>query len=223
VRGEGQHVRRRGGGGRPELQRLLREAPAAAADVQGAARQERERVDAPGAAARAADREHQERRRRGPPHPGAQPALVQRLLRGLLRAQPCRRRRRRRWRRGAEALRQRHQLDLRQPPLRQSEGVHAVLRRAGRHRRRGPGAQEAAGGGGRRRAAAEEAPGRVQDLRRRGEGPGVGAPRRELDQGQVLQRGVRLVVIASSIVRLAHPATGRSLRRSGPSEWYYYL
>jgi hypothetical protein len=53
VRGEGRHVRRRGGGGRPELQRLLREAPAAAADVQGAARQERERVDAPSAAARA--------------------------------------------------------------------------------------------------------------------------------------------------------------------------
>jgi hypothetical protein len=53
VRGEGQHVRRRGGGGRPELQRLLREAPAAAADVQGAARQECERVDAPGIAARA--------------------------------------------------------------------------------------------------------------------------------------------------------------------------
>jgi hypothetical protein len=77
VRGEGQHVRRRGGGGRPELQRLIREAPAAAADVQGAARQERERMDAPGAAVRAADREHQERRRRGPPHPGAQPALVQ--------------------------------------------------------------------------------------------------------------------------------------------------
>jgi hypothetical protein len=84
-----------------------------------------------------------------------------------------------RWRRwgGAEALRQRHQPDIRQPPLREPEGVRAVLRRAGRHHRRGPGAQEAAGGGGRRRAAAEEAPSRVQDLRHRGEDPGVGAPR----------------------------------------------
>jgi hypothetical protein len=53
VRGEGQHVRRRGDGGRSELQRLLCEAPAVTVDVQDAARQERERVDAPGAAAAA--------------------------------------------------------------------------------------------------------------------------------------------------------------------------
>jgi hypothetical protein len=195
VRGEGQPVRRRGGGGGdepPELQRLLR---AAAAAVHGAARQEREPLEhaaGAGAAARAAGREHQERpnrRRRWPGRPGTEPALLQRLLRGLLRAHPGR------YRRAAEAVRQRHQLDLRQPPLRQPEGVRPVLRRDGRHRRRGPGAQEeAAGGGGRRRGAAAAA-GRVQDVRRGREGPGVGAPRRQLDQGQVLRRGLRLVVI----------------------------
>ncbi|PWZ09437.1 hypothetical protein Zm00014a_035097 [Zea mays] len=108
-------------------------------------REERELVEhAAGAAARAAGREHQERphrRRRWPGRPGAEPALLQRLLRGLLRAHPGR------YRRAAEAVRQRHQLDLRQPPLRQPEGVRPVLRRDGRHRRRGPGAQEEAGGG----------------------------------------------------------------------------
>ncbi|OEL14924.1 hypothetical protein BAE44_0024054, partial [Dichanthelium oligosanthes] len=173
VRGEGHQVQRRGGARPPELQRLPC-ATGAVAVIEGEARPECELVDAPGAAARAAEREHKEHRR-GTPDPGAEPAVLQRVLRGLLR--PHHRGRRRRW--AAEALRQRHQLVLRQPPVREPPRVHPVLRGAARHRPRpgrGPGGQEG-GGAGRCRAARE---GRLR--RRRG---GAAA----LDDAELQRRG----------------------------------
>jgi hypothetical protein len=149
VRREGRPVRRRPPRRRPpQLQRVLRAA--------GGAAQQQQAGDP------RAERERQARRRR------PEPALLQRLVRGVVRPHPRRSR-------AAEAVRQRHQLvRLLRPPLREPQGLHAVLRRAGRHR----------GGAGdrRRRAAAEEAPGGVQGVRRGGQAAQLGAARRRLDQ-----------------------------------------
>ena len=87
VRGEGQHVRGRGGGGPAELQRLVRAAAAAAVVVdQGAARQERELVGAPGAAARA---HHSGARRASAPTCSHSPARRTTALRAGARPTPA--------------------------------------------------------------------------------------------------------------------------------------
>lgn len=189
------------------------------------ARHERQRVVAAGRRRRrAAEREHQDGgvlRRRVEPRRRAdarvQPAELQRVVRRVVLAvrgpeSGGEDRRRGRWRGDVGVVGG--------AAVGEPERVHAVVRGIGRHRRGAADPGQEAGVADeqlrrrrrrRRRAPAAEAAGRLQGVRRGREGEGLGAPQRQVDQGQVLPRRRRQVVISPS------PPLSRHRHRHGSS------